>query len=85
MSYDGPERRHDYANFKEDVSKLKYIVFGNGEPGLAEQYRTLSASVKQIKEDIEESKKVRSQIVIGVATGIILTTFNLLLTLLKHA
>lgn len=83
MSYEGPESRSDYVEIKEALNKLEHTVYGNGKPGLAENYRTLNTMVETIKEDIKESKDARKQIAIGVIVGVVLAALNLITTLVK--
>jgi hypothetical protein len=81
--YEGPERRADYMTLTDDVKNLKHTIYGNGKPGLAEQYRALFTMVETIKLDIAESKSIRKQIVIGVVVGVVLAGLNLIITLVQ--
>ena len=82
MSYDGPERRADNLRHEEQIDRLNHVVFGNGEPGLAENYRALKTMVDTITSDVKESKLARRQIAIGVVIGVVLAALNLITTLI---
>jgi hypothetical protein len=84
MSYDGPERRIDNLRHEEQIDRLNHVVFGNGEPGLAENYRALKTMVDSITSDVRESKLARRQIAIGVIIGVVVATLNLVMTLMRH-
>lgn len=80
MEYTGPERRSDCIRHEETINKLVHVVFGNGEPGLPEKVRAMEKSMLAIETDLNESKKARQQIAIGVIVGVVLAAFNLAVT-----
>jgi hypothetical protein len=79
------ERRADYPAIKESIEKLEHLIYGNGEPGFGEQIREQRKMIEGIQSDINESKEVRKQIMVGIVVGIVLAAVNLIITLSKNA